>query len=81
MRMRKLVPGATELVYDNWNGLVVGFAPTARARADGGRPFRRAVHEAETARADNQIHLAKAASPTADLKASGSDAHVLRGSR
>jgi hypothetical protein len=29
-RMRKLVPGATEMVYDNWNGLVVGFAPTAR---------------------------------------------------
>jgi hypothetical protein len=30
-RMRKLVPGATELVYDNWNGLVVGFGPSARA--------------------------------------------------
>jgi hypothetical protein len=29
-RMRKLVPGATELVYDNWNGLVVGFGPSAR---------------------------------------------------
>jgi hypothetical protein len=29
-RMRKLVPGATELVYDNWNGLVVGFGPNAR---------------------------------------------------
>jgi len=29
-RMRKLIPGATELVYDNWNGLVVGFGPTAR---------------------------------------------------
>jgi hypothetical protein len=30
-RMRKLVPGASELVYDNWNGLVVGFGPSARA--------------------------------------------------
>lgn len=29
--MRRLVPGATELVYDNWNGLVVGFGPSARA--------------------------------------------------
>ena len=29
-RMRKLIPGATELVYDNWNGLVVGFGPTDR---------------------------------------------------
>ena len=29
-RMRTLVPGATELVYDNWNGLVVGFGPSAR---------------------------------------------------
>jgi hypothetical protein len=29
-RMRKLVPGATEFVYDNWNGLVVGFGPSAR---------------------------------------------------
>jgi len=29
-RLRKLVPGATELVYDNWNGLVIGFGPTAR---------------------------------------------------
>lgn len=30
MRMRKLVPGAVQLVYDNWNGLVVGFGPTER---------------------------------------------------
>jgi hypothetical protein len=30
-RMRTLVPGATELVYDNWNGLVIGFGPTPRA--------------------------------------------------
>src|SRR5262249_60447562 len=30
VRMRKLIPGATEMVYDNWNGLVVGFGPTAR---------------------------------------------------
>src|SRR5450631_548328 len=27
-RMRNLVPGAVELVYDNWNGLVIGFGPT-----------------------------------------------------
>ena len=31
VRMRVLVPGATEMVYDNWNGLVVGFGPSARA--------------------------------------------------
>ena len=30
-RMRRLVPGAVQLVYDNWNGLVVGFGPTERA--------------------------------------------------
>ena len=30
-RMRKLVPGATELVYDNYNALVVGFGPGERA--------------------------------------------------
>jgi len=30
-RMRKLVPGAVQLVYDNWNGLVVGFGPNERA--------------------------------------------------
>ena len=29
-RMRRLVPGAVQLVYDNWNGLVVGFGPTER---------------------------------------------------
>jgi hypothetical protein len=29
-RMRKLVPGAFQFVYDNWNGLVVGFGPTER---------------------------------------------------
>lgn len=29
-RMRKLVPGAVQMVYDNWNGLVVGFGPTER---------------------------------------------------
>jgi hypothetical protein len=28
--MRKLVPGAVQMVYDNWNGLVVGFGPTER---------------------------------------------------
>ena len=30
-RMRKLVPGALELVYDNYNALVVAFGPTERA--------------------------------------------------
>jgi hypothetical protein len=30
-KMRKVVPGAIELVYDNYNGLVVGFGPTERA--------------------------------------------------
>ena len=30
-KMRKLVPGAVELVYDNYNGLVIGFGPTERA--------------------------------------------------
>ena len=29
-RMRKYLPGAIEMVYDNWNGLVVGFSPTDR---------------------------------------------------
>ena len=30
-RVRKLVPGAVEMVYDNYNALVVGFGPTDRA--------------------------------------------------
>ena len=30
-RMRKRLPGAVELVYDNFNALVVGFGPTERA--------------------------------------------------
>jgi hypothetical protein len=30
-KMRKRVPGAMELVYDNYNALVIGFAPTERA--------------------------------------------------
>jgi hypothetical protein len=29
--MRKLLPGATELIYDNYNALAIGFAPTDRA--------------------------------------------------
>src|SRR5262252_3959251 len=29
--MRERLPGATELVYDNYNGLVIGFAPSGRA--------------------------------------------------
>jgi hypothetical protein len=30
-RMRRLVPGAVELVYDNYNALAIGFAPSERA--------------------------------------------------
>ncbi|MGZ7079210.1 MAG: DUF1801 domain-containing protein [Thermoanaerobaculia bacterium] len=30
-KMRALVPGAVELVYDNYNALVIGFGPTDRA--------------------------------------------------
>jgi hypothetical protein len=31
-RLRPLVPaGAVRMVYDNWNGLVIGFGPTERA--------------------------------------------------
>ena len=30
-KMRKLVPGATELVYDNYNALVMGFGPSDKA--------------------------------------------------
>ncbi|MGO8997362.1 MAG: hypothetical protein ACLQVI_28940 [Polyangiaceae bacterium] len=30
-RMRKLTPGALELVYDNYNALAIGFSPTQRA--------------------------------------------------
>ena len=30
-KLRALVPGATELVYDNYNALVVGFGPSERA--------------------------------------------------
>ena len=30
-RMRKRVPGAVELVYDNFNALVIGFGPSERA--------------------------------------------------
>jgi hypothetical protein len=30
-RMRKLLPGAVELIYDNYNALVIGFGPTDRA--------------------------------------------------
>ena len=29
-KMRKRLRGAVELVYDNWNGLVIGFGPTER---------------------------------------------------
>ncbi len=30
-RMRKRLPGAVEMVYDNYNALVIGFGPTERA--------------------------------------------------
>ncbi|HEV7557145.1 MAG TPA: hypothetical protein VGO00_16875 [Kofleriaceae bacterium] len=30
--VRKRVPGALELVYDNYNALAIGFAPTEKAR-------------------------------------------------
>jgi hypothetical protein len=30
-RMRARLPGATELVYDNYNALAIGFGPTERA--------------------------------------------------
>ncbi len=29
-KMRKIVPGAIEMVYDNYNWLVIGFSPTER---------------------------------------------------
>ena len=29
-KMRKRLPGAVEMVYDNWNGLVIGFGPSER---------------------------------------------------
>jgi hypothetical protein len=32
-RLRTLVPGAVQFVYDNWNGLVIGFGPTERPSA------------------------------------------------
>ena len=32
-RMRKRLPGACALVYDNYNGLVMGFGPTERPSA------------------------------------------------
>jgi hypothetical protein len=30
VRMRERLPGAVEMVYDNYNALVIGFGPTAR---------------------------------------------------
>jgi hypothetical protein len=30
-RLRRLVPGAIEMVYDNYNALVIGFGPSERA--------------------------------------------------
>jgi hypothetical protein len=30
-KIRKLLPGAVELVYDNYNALAIGFGPTERA--------------------------------------------------
>ncbi|HUE81728.1 MAG TPA: hypothetical protein VMM84_06385 [Pyrinomonadaceae bacterium] len=31
VRLRERLPGAVELVYDNYNALVIGFSPTERA--------------------------------------------------
>ncbi len=31
MKLRRMVPGATEMVYDNYNALVIGFGPNERA--------------------------------------------------
>ena len=31
VRMRRLTPGALELVYDNYNALAIGFSPTERS--------------------------------------------------
>jgi hypothetical protein len=31
LRLRRLTPGALELVYDNYNALAIGFSPTERA--------------------------------------------------
>ena len=31
VKMRKLVPGAIEIVYDNYNALAIGFGPSERA--------------------------------------------------
>ena len=29
-KLQALLPGSVEMVYDNWNGLVIGFGPTER---------------------------------------------------
>lgn len=29
-KLRKCTPGAVEMVYDNWNGLVIGFCPNEK---------------------------------------------------
>ena len=31
VRMRQLLPGAVQLVYDNYNALAIGFGPSERA--------------------------------------------------
>ena len=31
VKLRELIPGAVEIVYDNYNALVIGFGPTERA--------------------------------------------------
>src|SRR6202035_3069602 len=41
-KMRELVPGAVEMVYDNYNWLVIGFSPTERPSL-GGDLFPRAA--------------------------------------
>ena len=47
VQMRKRLPNAIEMVYDNYNALVVGFAPNERPEA-----------EAET---DHPVHIGEAA--------------------
>ena len=42
-KLRKRLPGAVEMVYDNYNALVIGYSPTERpsdAIAFGETPFR-----------------------------------------
>ena len=75
-RVRKLVPGAIQLVYDNYNGLVVGFGPSERVSDaifsialyidQRGPRTRRASYQSKGQRpARNQVDLRKTASAPA----------------